>query len=146
MQESRRYAVGSKQCKAGDCIAGLRTVSRACRRTYNKALAINFILRINSMNCRIRRTVLFVAGCLFFALPLAAEDGHSASDSIESKYLKNIRQLTFDFTKAGEGYFSPDGNNIIFQAQPAEYMFYQIYTLPLESGQGAVGSGQEGVG
>ncbi|HTQ38754.1 MAG TPA: biopolymer transporter Tol [Pirellulales bacterium] len=53
--------------------------------------------------------------------------------SPESKYLKNIRQLTTsaDFSKAGEGYFSPDGKTIIFQGVPLAYMFYQIYTLPL---------------
>jgi Tol biopolymer transport system component len=39
--------------------------------------------------------------------------------------------VTADFAKAGEGYFSPDGKTIIFQAQPTEYMFYQIYALPL---------------
>jgi Tol biopolymer transport system component len=67
-----------------------------------------------------------------------ADDQPPANQSIEGKYLKNVRQLTSDFTKAGEGYFSPDGKNIIFQAVPREYMFYQIYTMPLEvaSGQG----------
>ncbi|HEY2881050.1 MAG TPA: biopolymer transporter Tol [Pirellulales bacterium] len=60
-----------------------------------------------------------------------------ATPSIESKYLKNIRQLTFDFTKAGEGYFSPDGKTAIFQAVPREYMFYQIYTLPLDQASDA---------
>ena len=36
--------------------------------------------------------------------------------SVESKYLKNVRQVTSGFAKAGEGYFSPDGKNIIYQA------------------------------
>src|SRR5262249_31147531 len=34
----------------------------------------------------------------------------------EATYLKNIKQLTTDFARAGEGYFSPDGKKIIFQA------------------------------
>ena len=37
----------------------------------------------------------------------------------ESRHLKDIRQVTFGFAKAGEGYFSPDGKTVIFQA--AEY-------------------------
>ncbi|HZZ27413.1 MAG TPA: biopolymer transporter Tol [Pirellulales bacterium] len=59
-----------------------------------------------------------------------------AIPSIESKYLKNIRQLTTstDFSKAGEGYFAPDGKTIIFQGVPLQYMFYQIYMLPLGDG------------
>jgi len=45
----------------------------------------------------------------------------AAPGSIESKYLKNIRQLTTsdDFAKAGEGYFSPDGKTIIFSGRAA---------------------------
>src|SRR5690242_8800039 len=87
-------------------------------------------------------------GCMLIVLALNFSDGALAADAtpappIESKYLKNVRQLTSDFTKAGEGYFSPDGKTIIFQAQPAEYMFYQIYTLPLEArAQGAGGGAQ----
>ena len=37
----------------------------------------------------------------------------------EARHLKNIRQVTFGFAKAGEGYFRPDGKGIIFQAVPA---------------------------
>src|SRR5205823_13964522 len=54
-----------------------------------------------------------------------------AQDSIEPKFLSNIRQVTSGFVKAGEGYFSPDGKQIIYQAQPLDYPFYQIYTQPL---------------
>ncbi len=50
--------------------------------------------------------------------------------------LSNVAQITFDsmgFTKAGEAYFSPDGNSIIFQAVPKKDGIgaddYQIYTL-----------------
>ena len=54
-----------------------------------------------------------------------------AEDSIEGKSLANIRQVTSGMQKAGEGYFSPDGQSIIYQAVPLDYMFYQIYTQPL---------------
>jgi Tol biopolymer transport system component len=55
----------------------------------------------------------------------------SGQDSIEEKFLSNIRQVTNGFVKAGEGYFSPDGKQIVYQAQPLDYPFYQIYTQRL---------------
>ena len=47
--------------------------------------------------------------------PLSAEE----VAKLESKHLTNVRQATFGFFRAGEGYFSPDGKSIIFQAVPA---------------------------
>jgi Tol biopolymer transport system component len=58
----------------------------------------------------------------------------------ERQCLRNIRQLTFDgegprgFLRAGEAYFSPDGDEIIFQAVRGENPFYQIYTMPVAAG------------
>jgi len=51
----------------------------------------------------------------------------------ESAYLKNIQQLTSTFSRAGEGYFSPDGKGIIFQAEEKDTgnPFYQIFTMSL---------------
>ena len=40
------------------------------------------------------------------------------ADAAEAVHLKGIRQVTFGFAKAGEGYFRPDGKAIIFQAVP----------------------------
>jgi Tol biopolymer transport system component len=37
---------------------------------------------------------------------------------LEARHLTNIRQVTFGLSRAGEGYFSPDGVSIIFQAVP----------------------------
>src|SRR2546422_421616 len=53
----------------------------------------------------------------------------------ESQFLANIRQLTFEGRRSGEGYFSPDGKALIFQSErePGN-PFYQIYVLDLESG------------
>ena len=56
------------------------------------------------------------------------------SHSDENIGLKNIRQLTFTsmgFEKAGEAYFSPDQQSIIFQAVPIGLKHYQIYTLKI---------------
>ncbi|MCA9122682.1 MAG: PD40 domain-containing protein [Planctomycetaceae bacterium] len=67
---------------------------------------------------------------------LAADAGSgSQTESIEGEFLSNIRQITSGFEKAGEGYFSPDGAQIIYQAIRTEYPFYQIYTQPLAGGE-----------
>ncbi|HEV8543429.1 MAG TPA: peptidase M28, partial [Verrucomicrobiae bacterium] len=64
---------------------------------------------------------------LFLAIPILA-------DTNEARFIANVRQLTFE-GKSGEGYFSPDGKNIIFQSvREAENPFYQIYILSLETG------------
>ncbi len=77
------------------------------------------------------------------AQPPAPPDTREA-DAAEARHLRNIRQVTFGFAKAGEGYFRPDGKGIIFQAvpHPAPTVFlvpkpnqddYQIYTAELEA-------------
>jgi Tol biopolymer transport system component len=53
---------------------------------------------------------------------------------LEAKHLKNIRQVTTGFARAGEGYFRPDGKAIIFQAARPGEDDYQIYTLDLAAG------------
>jgi Tol biopolymer transport system component len=55
----------------------------------------------------------------------------------EAVHLKSIRQVTFDFERAGEGYFSPDSKQIIFQAEQkgTGNPFYQIFVLDLDSGK-----------
>lgn len=50
----------------------------------------------------------------------------------ESRHLANIRQVTFGLPRAGEGYFSPDGETIVYQAYPVGYPFYQIYVQRLD--------------
>jgi Tol biopolymer transport system component len=54
----------------------------------------------------------------------------------EAVHLKNIKQVTRDFERAGEGYFSPDGKRIIYQAEEAgsENPFYQIFVQELATG------------
>ncbi len=53
----------------------------------------------------------------------------------ESPHLKNVKQLTHDFVRAGEGYFSPDGTRIVFQAEERDSgnPFYQIYVMDLKT-------------
>ena len=59
----------------------------------------------------------------------------AASPADESQFLSNIRQLTYDGKRAGEGYFSEDGNALIFQSErESDNPFYQIYLLDLLTG------------
>ncbi len=59
--------------------------------------------------------------------PLAAK--------LQAELLSEIRQLTFDGERAGEGYFSADGKQIVFQSErePGN-PFFQIYTMNRENG------------
>ena len=58
-----------------------------------------------------------------------------ANSADESQFLSNVRQLTYDGKRAGEGYFSEDGNALIFQSErEPDNPFYQIYLLDLLTG------------
>src|SRR5215470_20002210 len=59
-----------------------------------------------------------------------------ASSYSERDFLSRIRRLTVEGKRAGEGYWSPDGNRIVFQSErePGN-PFYQIYTLNLATGE-----------
>jgi Tol biopolymer transport system component len=77
-----------------------------------------------------------LATCLlhfsFLILNSAAAD---PPGSRETQFLSNVRQLTFDGKRSGEGYFSPDGKALIFQSErEPDNPFYQIYVLELTSG------------
>src|SRR5438045_6549161 len=71
---------------------------------------------------------------LSFALlaPAQPPDDWKAKESV---HLTNVKQVTSDFVRAGEGYFSPDGKKIIFQAEEKDTgnPFYQIFVMDLET-------------
>src|SRR5438477_12274657 len=78
-----------------------------------------------------RRRIMFWLVCVILGGPLADWQEQ------EAVHLKKIRQLTRDFVRAGEGYFSPDQKQIIFQAEekgPGN-PFYQIFVMDLETGK-----------
>ena len=55
------------------------------------------------------------------------------TDSVaEAKHMANVRQVTFGLPRAGEGYFSPAGDTIVYQAYPVGNPFYQIYVQKLD--------------
>jgi Tol biopolymer transport system component len=83
------------------------------------------------MSTKELRMFVFLA-CL--ALTAPPSDDWQQSEAV---HLKNIRQLTRDFVRAGEGYFSPDMKQIIFQAEEKHSgnPFYQIFVLDLATGR-----------
>ena len=53
----------------------------------------------------------------------------------EANILSNIRQLTFEGKRSGEGYFGPHGNLMVFQSErEPKNPFYQIYLMDLLTG------------
>jgi TolB protein len=72
---------------------------------------------------------------LLLTLALSAGADPQPGEKDEAAHLKNIKQVTFDFVRAGEGYFSPDGTKIIFQAEEKNTgnPFYQIFVMDLET-------------
>ena len=68
--------------------------------------------------------------------PKAGPDASLPADAAaqEARHLKNVKQVTSGFSKAGEGYFRPDGRAVIFQAARPGEDDYQIYTLDLADG------------
>lgn len=78
--------------------------------------------------------LLLLVGCVA-CLQAAGDD--EFDNNLEQPALQNIRQLTepaMGFEKAGEAYFSPDGQSIIFQAVPTGKMHYQIYSMNIATG------------
>lgn len=74
---------------------------------------------------------------LLLALTLAPGQPPATDwQAAETPYLKNIKQVTTGFVRAGEGYFSPDGKQIIYQAEETETgnPFYQIFVQDLATG------------
>ena len=60
---------------------------------------------------------------------------HAGSAAEEARFISNPRQLIYEGKRSGEGYFSNDGQMLIFQSEREEgNPFYQIYLLDLEKG------------
>ena len=76
---------------------------------------------------------------LSLGLFATASQGAPPADwkAAEAKYLTNITQVTKDFVRAGEGYFSPDGKLVVYQAEEKDTgnPFYQIFVQELATGK-----------
>ncbi len=73
-----------------------------------------------------------LAACLIAPAPSSAQqdDGYD-----ESSFMSRSRRITFDGMRAGEGYFSPDGAQMVLQSErePGN-PFYQIYLMDMATG------------
>jgi Tol biopolymer transport system component len=86
----------------------------------------------SSMRLLVLVVSLLSAAC---CLPSAGQESNSWQQD-EAKNLRNIRQVTHDFVRAGEAYFSPDVTHIIFQAEErSSNPFYQMFVMNLETGK-----------
>jgi Tol biopolymer transport system component len=62
-------------------------------------------------------------------------DDPQAAAQKQSELIANIRQLTFEGKRAGEGYLSSDGRQLVFQSErEADNPFFQIYLMDRENG------------
>ena len=88
---------------------------------------------------------LFVAVMICFAFPAihsaqspskdVVESNPQKADSLEKQFIAGGRQLTFEGRRAGEGYFSADGQRMVFQSErDPKNPFYQIYLMDFETG------------
>lgn len=63
------------------------------------------------------------------------ETAPSEAMALETALIGRARQLTFEGRRAGEGYFSADGHQLIFQSErESGNPFYQIYLMDLDTG------------
>ncbi len=65
--------------------------------------------------------IIMIAAALTGQHPTGGQGAASAMPAeevarLEARHLKKIQQVTYGLARAGEGYFSPDGQSIIFQA------------------------------
>src|SRR5438045_8714303 len=74
------------------------------------------------------RSLLLLSLCPLCSLGLTSA---LFAQELPKEPLANITQLTTGFSRAGEGYFSPDMKWIIFQAVPPGEEHYQMYVARL---------------
>ena len=79
-------------------------------------------------------TISITVSCVL-SLPVAIRSDQANTGYDEADFLTRVRRLTFEGARAGEGYFSPSGNQLVFQSErEPSNPFYQIYLLDLETG------------
>jgi Tol biopolymer transport system component len=81
---------------------------------------------------------ILISPVLFLFLSLFSNAQHNLNKITESKspFIVNPHQITFVGPRAGEGYFSADGEEIIFQSERHDANpFYQIYKTNIKTGK-----------
>src|SRR3990167_10967293 len=73
-----------------------------------------------------------IAVAFMTVAPALASQGQAPYQ--ERDFLSRVRRLTVDGTRAGEGYWSPDGKRLVFpsEREPGN-PFYQIYVMNLDT-------------
>lgn len=72
------------------------------------------------------------AGATAYVEPEGAGEARFDTE-YEALLLSNTRQLVTEGARSGEGYFSADGSEFIYQAEVAGNPFYQIFLMDLET-------------
>src|SRR5688572_31724972 len=85
-----------------------------------------------------RLSRVLLAAALIAGATVEARQGPGqgqAGGAAEADFLSRVRRLTVEGRRAGEGYWSPDSQRLVFQSErePGN-PFYQIYALDLASG------------
>jgi Tol biopolymer transport system component len=78
--------------------------------------------------------------CLKFGMILLALAGSGLAQTSQEtmpkhRFMSEVRQLTFEGRRAGEGYFSADGSKMVFQSErDPKNPFYQIFLMDMQTG------------
>ena len=85
----------------------------------------------------ILKATLFLLAAISITEPLGSTNkGYLGTLTPEKEFLSQVRRLTFEGRRSGEGYFSPDGTQLVFQSERhTDNPFYQIYILNLTTGE-----------
>ena len=95
--------------------------------------------RVNRMRIAACRDILQAAVMVACVAMIHPGDAARAQDppteTSSDRFISNVRQITFEGRRAGEGYFSADGQKMVFQSErdPAN-PFYQIFLTDLGTG------------
>ena len=93
--------------------------------------------KMNPGNSTLKCVLALLVSCFCPGLTflMAQSPPETVKPSIESQFISNARQLTFEGRRAGEGYFNADGTAMAFQSERVEgNPFFQIFLLDFETG------------
>jgi TolB protein len=85
---------------------------------------------------RARVRTIFLIFAIFFIAGCQEYNPHPSISEVTS--LSDITQLTKDFDRAGEAFFSPDARWIVFRAQPDNRHQYALYMAKIDANKGDI--------
>jgi len=112
------------------------------RKTFNRSIVDRRLPGHSALSVALACLVAFPTGTspeggkasVAWAAEEPRPEGATASPSaLEVGYLSPPVKVTDGLSKAGEGYFAPDGRRICYQGVPQGYPFYQIYVQPFDA-------------